>query len=140
MSRITLHPTEGVNPTLGLCFWCGSEDGTIGLLGYNKGRKAERKSIISLEPCPQCRRNMALGITVIEATKYQKERWQPEVAPGVFPTGRWCVAKREAHFWESIMEPLRSQIMKTGKCVLEPDLYEAFGFDKVEPELPKEPT
>jgi hypothetical protein len=137
---ITLHPEHGVNPTLGICFWCGGEDGTIAMLGLNKGKKAPHKAIVSLEPCPACKANMALGITVIEATKFQKDAWQPCIAEGAYPTGRWAVAKRDAGFWNAITEPLRSQIMEQNRCVLEPELYEAFGFHKATPELPGEPT
>lgn len=126
--RITLHPKYGVNPTLGVCFWCGGDDGTIGLLGLNKGREAPRRAIISAEPCPKCKENMALGITVIEANKFQAEPWQPQIAPDTFPTGRWCVVDRDAAFWNSVTEPLRTQIMATGKCVLEPELYNGLGF------------
>lgn len=126
--NITLHPEYGVNPCLGLCFWCGKGDGTLGLLGLNKGKKAPREAVITLEPCDTCKANMALGITVIEATDYQRDPWQVPVQRGAFPTGRWCVVKRDAQFWECINEPRRSEIMTKGRMFIEPKLYEGFGF------------
>lgn len=92
---ITLHPQHGVNPTLGLCIWCGKEDGTIGLLGYNKGREAPRRAYISTEPCDACKAGMALGITLIEARRHGGEGGV-ELVPGVFATGRWIVMKEDA--------------------------------------------
>jgi len=128
MSGITLHPKYGLNPTMGVCFWCGEEDGTIGLLGRNKGREAARKSILSLQPCKKCADNMALGITVVECTTYQRDPWQVEFQHGAYPTGRWCVVKRDAEFWGCINEPMRSIVLKKGKMFLEPEMYEQFGF------------
>jgi hypothetical protein len=127
MSGITLHPKYGVNPTLGVCFWCGEEDGTIGLLGLNRGREAKKHTIISFEPCAKCKENMAKGITVIEAD--QGNSGSPgEIAPGTYPTGRWAVVRRDAQFWECVNEPMRSDIMKKGKVFLPRELYEGFGF------------
>jgi hypothetical protein len=123
-----VHPKYGLNPTLGICFWCGKEDGTIGLLGWNKGKEAPRHAICTLDPCPKCKANMDLGIVVIEATPYQQYAWQVEVQEKSFPTGRWCVIKRDASFWNCINEPMRSNVLKQGKCFFTPDLYEGFGF------------
>jgi hypothetical protein len=129
MSRpLTLHPQEGVNPTLGVCFWCGKEDGTIGLLGLNKGKKARKRSVLTLEPCAACKEVMTQGIVVIEATNYQRDPWQVEVQPGAYPTGRWAVVKREANLWEAVKEPHRTLIMQQGRCFLAPEMYEWFGF------------
>jgi hypothetical protein len=128
MSNISLHPKYGVNPTVGVCFWCGKDDGTVGLLGFNKNKEAKHRTILTMDPCPTCRANMALGITVFEAVAFPQHEGHPEVAPGVYPTGRWCVVKRESGVWEHITEPVRSQVLRMGKTFMEPDAFVALGF------------
>lgn len=128
MSSIKLHPKFGVNPTLGVCFWCGEGDGTVGLLGMNHGKEANKETVLTLEPCPKCKENMARGVTIVEATTFQRDPWQVQLQRGAFPTGRWCVVKREANFWDAIKEPMRTVVLTKGKMFLEPELYEGFGF------------
>lgn len=120
---ITLHPQHGVNPTLGVCFWCGEQDGTIGLLGYNRGKEAPRQAILSLEPCEKCKAGMAQGITLIEATPYAREAGAPALRDGVYPTGRWCVLKEEAVERIFSGAPVLADMKRTRKALLEPEVY-----------------
>lgn len=87
---ITLHPEHGVNPSIGVCFWCGKDDGTVLLLGHNKGKEAPRRMVASYEPCPDCRDLMSKGITVMEADEPKHYSEQPR------PTGNWVVVSAEA--------------------------------------------
>ena len=125
---IKLHPQHGVNPTLGVCFWCGEEDGTVVLLGAACKEEAPRQAVCSMEPCPKCKENMARGITVIECTQYKREEKQVEMQPGAFPTGRWCVLKRESGFFNELAEPTRTTVLKQGVTFMTPEDYERFGF------------
>jgi hypothetical protein len=118
---ITLHPKFGVNPTLGICIFCGEDDGTIGLLGANRGREAPRRSVISTTPCAKCKALMAQGITLLEA-QHHKGDCTLELRPGVHFTGRWIVMKSEAV--ERIFhEDARDQMLRHGKAFLEPSTY-----------------
>jgi hypothetical protein len=87
---ISLHPKYGVNPSMGVCFWCGKDDGTVLLLGHNKGKEAPRRMVASYEPCPDCRDLMSKGITVMEAREPRDGSSEPR------PTGRWVVVSAEA--------------------------------------------
>jgi hypothetical protein len=64
MSRgVRLSKKHGVNPCLGICFFCGEDSGEIGLLGLLPGDKeAPRRAILSRDPCPKCRAFMAQGV------------------------------------------------------------------------------
>ena len=95
---IRLHPEHGINPTIGVCFWCGKDDGTIALLGASCEGEAPMRSILSYEPCAACKKQMRRGILCIEIDRARF----PDRAPlnkadrDSVPTGRWCVVKREA--------------------------------------------
>jgi hypothetical protein len=52
---IRISEKHGVNPTLGICMYCGEETGEIALLGCLPGDKeAPRQSILSIKPCQKC--------------------------------------------------------------------------------------
>ena len=53
---IRLSDKHGVNPTMGVCMWCGEPTGEIALLGKLKGDvEAPRYSTLSYEPCDKCK-------------------------------------------------------------------------------------
>lgn len=99
---IKLSPKYGVNPTIPVCFWCGKERGEIALMGHiGDGRKHEdfeapKYMVIDFEPCEECKKNMALGFTVMEATNSPNSISKMEMQKGVYPTGRFMVLKTEA--------------------------------------------
>ena len=124
MTQITLHPEFGLNPSMGVCFWCGKEDGTILMLGRNKGKEAPRHVIGTMEPCATCKTNMATGITLMEATFDNDE---PK------PTGRWVVMKEEAARRVFVGE-VAEQMMKMRKAFLSPETAKAMGLFEVAPE------
>ena len=51
---IRLSEKHGLNPTLGVCFFCGEETGEIGLLGKLKGDR-EASTSLSVLSMPSCR-------------------------------------------------------------------------------------
>ncbi len=99
---IRLSKKYGVNPSIPICFWCGQEKNEIALLGHiGDGRKGEdleapRNILLDYEPCDGCQKNMALGVTVMEAGISPIFKNQPEFQPGTYPTGKWIVLKKEA--------------------------------------------
>lgn len=101
-NSITLSPKYGVNPTIPVCFWCGKEKNEIALMGrMGDGRKHEdfeapRHMVLDFEPCEECKKGMALGFTVMEATTTPNSRSSVEIQQGVYPTGRFVVLKTEA--------------------------------------------
>ena len=62
---IKLHPEYGLNPTMGVCPYCGKETGVIALLGNSIKGEAPRTMVLSSEPCKDCQEVMARGFTFI---------------------------------------------------------------------------
>lgn len=99
---IKLSKKYGLNPTIPICFWCGKERGEIALMGrIGDGRKHEdfeapKQMVIDLDPCDECKKNMALGVTVIEATNTPNDACGIEMQKGAYPTGRFVVMKTDA--------------------------------------------
>ena len=93
---IRLSKQHGVNPTLGVCFWCGEDTGELALMGYmGKGDpEAPKRMVLNYNPCPKCAELWAQGCACIEATEVPNGR--PEIQPGAYPTGAVAVLKREA--------------------------------------------
>lgn len=99
---ILLSPKHGVNPSVTLCFWCGKEMG-VALVGRirkpeDNDAKAPRAACFDLEPCDECKANMAKGVHVVEATEDGSkfggnQRFALSVRGGaaMWPTGRWVV-------------------------------------------------
>lgn len=99
---IPLSPKHGVNPSLVLCFWCGKEMG-VALVGRirksgDNDAEAPRASCFGLEPCDECKANMAKGVHVVEVTedgsKFDGNRRFALTTRGgeaMWPTGRWVV-------------------------------------------------
>lgn len=101
MSNIRLSKKHGVNPTLGVCFFCGEDSGEIALLGKLKGDvEAPRRMVLNYNPCDKCKEHMSQGVTLIECTTSNPNNLpaisKTEVDTPVHPTGRWSVIKKEA--------------------------------------------
>ena len=97
---IRISPKWGLNPTIPVCFWCGKEKDEIALMGkMGKGRQdieAPRSMVIDYEPCPECRKKMGNGVTVMEVTEKPNPVTSMPIREGVYPTGIWCVIRKEA--------------------------------------------
>lgn len=123
-NSITLSPKYGVNPTIPVCFWCGKEKNEIALMGrIGDGRKHEdfeapRHMVLDFEPCEECKRNMALGFTVMEATTAPNSNSTVEIQRGIYPTGRFVVLNLEAA--ERIFEGIDTKI---GKAFLDAQAF-----------------
>ena len=102
MSGVRISPKHGVNPTIPVCFFCGKEKNEIALLGkINKeDDEAPRNMILDYEPCDDCKKNMALGVTLIGTTFESPDNRMPIGKDGddndLYPTGAWMVVTQEA--------------------------------------------
>ena len=100
--NIPLSPKYGVNPTIPICFMCGKPKNEIALLGrIGDGRKGEdfeapRYMLLDYNPCDECAAHMRLGVTMLEVQSTPLTPKQPPIQNGLYPTGRWCVLKKEA--------------------------------------------
>lgn len=99
---IRLSKKYGVNPTIPVCFWCGKEKNEIALMGHIGDRRkgedieAPKNMILDYEPCEDCRKNMNLGVTVMEVSYVPIREGFPPIQDDLYPTGRWCVIREEA--------------------------------------------
>lgn len=98
---IKISPKYGLNPALTTCFWCGKDTG-VALMGRITGGKkggdieAPRYVFGGYEPCDECKENMALGVTLMEAKTTPYFPNQPEIQEGIYPTARFVVITEEA--------------------------------------------
>lgn len=127
MTRINLHPKYGLNPTMPVCFWCGSDKGEIALLGSKYKGEAPPKMVLDYVPCAKCLEAQANGITCIEATTPDRTKNPPFAKEGSMsmtcPTGRWIVVTREGFERLPVDEKLKAQIIERGKCFLNPETF-----------------
>ena len=123
---IKISPNHVVNPTMGMCFFCGKETGTLALAGkLPDDEKAPTKAVISYEPCDKCRAQFEQGIAFFGITKTARYN-QPEIAPSTYPTGSVIVLTeddvRNAQF---IKDEAKDEIIETGHALIPEDLLQA---------------
>lgn len=103
--NITLSPNFGINPTVGVCFFCEKDTGEIAFCGrVRKGKcsdyKMPMRSVLSYEPCDKCREQFAKGALLIGvATRASDDR--PAIAARkdgahLYPTGDFVLIRPEA--------------------------------------------
>lgn len=122
-TSIRISPKYGVNPTIPICFFCREEKSEIALLGKiggrNKDIEAPQHMILDYEPCDECKKKMATGITLIEVTTTPNTENQPEIAQNAYPTGNWWVVK-ENYIRNNFQPPeLVEQVMAYRKAFIE---------------------
>jgi len=129
---IRLSEQHGVNPSMGVCFWCGKEDGTILLLGRLPGDKeAPRRMVAGYEPCDECKAQFALGAVLIEAKDRPSFDGQQPIQkammgnPDLYPTGRLHVIKREAVARIFNPESMVQEVLRLGQAFIEPEVFDA---------------
>ena len=89
---VRLSPQYGVNPMLGVCFICNTENGNLHLLGQLPGdAEAPRKAVVDMEPCEKCKECMQIGIILISV----HEPTTQEDVRNPYRTGGWVVVKEE---------------------------------------------
>jgi hypothetical protein len=124
---ILLSPQHGVNPSVGVCFYCGEDDGTVVLAGKMKGdAEAPHKAIWTKEPCPKCKDYMKQGIIFIGVRD-----GEASLSPGENPyrSGQFLVVKEEAvkRMLEEKSPALLADILKQRVAFLEESTLRAIG-------------
>jgi len=93
---IKLSPKHGLNPSQVICVFCG-EVKELAIMGKLKGdAKAPTKVIVDYEPCPECKKKMDQGTTLMEVTQVEPADKRPPIRDGLWLTGRWCVITTES--------------------------------------------
>ena len=99
-SSIRLSEKYGVNATIPSCFWCGNLKKEVALLGKYGGRGQDLEApmgiLLDYEPCDECLENRKLGVTLMEVTTSENFDNQPEIQKGIYPTGKWCIIRKQA--------------------------------------------
>ena len=120
---IRISPKYGVNPTIPICFFCGEEKSEIALLGKIGGKgkdlEAPRHALLDYEPCEECLKKMATGITLVEVSNTPVSANQPPIIENAYPTGNWWVVDED--FVRSNIQPveLAEQVILHRKCLVD---------------------
>lgn len=121
---IRISEKHGVNPTLGVCAWCGEETGEIAMLGYLPGDvEAPKHTVLSYAPCEECKKKWEQGVAIIEVSRRPRHENQPEIVEGAYPTGRLAVIDEKAlsegfkngmkaFMWEDEFEESFGEVMR----------------------------
>lgn len=98
MGNIRLSEKHGLNPSLGICFWCGGDNGQVIIPGRLPGdAAAPHRGVWNYDPCSGCLKHWDSGVLMVEVTPTPNFQNQPEMAEGHYPTSRWCVLREEAY-------------------------------------------
>lgn len=77
---IRLSKKYGVNPTMGVCAWCGDYTGEMALLGrLPNDAEAPHNTILSYEPCDKCKKAWTSAIVLIEVSTVQPADKRPPI-------------------------------------------------------------
>lgn len=70
------------------------------MLGKYGGRGQDLEApmgiLLDYSPCESCLETQKLGVTLMEVTKKSNFENQPEIQNGIYPTGKWCVIRKDA--------------------------------------------
>lgn len=122
---IKISPKYGVNPTIPVCFFCGEPKNEVALLGrIGKGTEdieAPRHALLNYEPCEECLKKMATGITLVEVSNTPNSDNQPPIVAYAYPTGNWWVVDED--FVRNNIQPpeLAEQVIVHRKCLVDAD-------------------
>lgn len=122
VKNIKISPKYGVNPCIPVCFFCGEEKNEVALLGrIGKGTEdieAPRHALLDYEPCEECLKKMATGITLVEVSNTPSDN-QPPIIENAYPTGNWWVVDED--FVRSNIQPseLAEQVIVHRKCLVD---------------------
>lgn len=95
---IPISPKHGLNPSLGVCFYCGKETGEVVLHGYIKGdEEAPKHTVVSYEPCKECQAQWKDNVTFIGVTAEKPVDNRPMIDKKnkLYPTGVYVVVTED---------------------------------------------
>lgn len=119
---IRLSPKHGVNATMGVCYFCGEPDGTIGLMGQLPGdAEAPRYAVISKAPCEPCQGRMKQGVILIGIEDGQKPGTEPK------RTGHYCVVNDEG-IRKVFADPVADEMIERRSAFIDRETMKAIGL------------
>lgn len=123
---LKISPNHGLNPTMGVCFFCGQDTGEIGILGkLPNDIEAPTKAILNYEPCDKCRKEFEKGIALFGVTNTCNDE-RPEIAPGHYPTGSVVVVTPDAIKNMDFIDPeIKEQILQAGHTLMNEDMLQS---------------
>jgi hypothetical protein len=127
MGNIRLSEKHGVNPSLGVCYYCNKENGEIILPGrLRDDQEAPRRAIWHTHPCDECKGWMAKGIIFISVKDGDQDHYNPH------RTGMWTVVKTEAveRMKAFINIQVIDDILKRRVAFLEDAVWDAVGLPR----------
>lgn len=121
MTALTLSRKYGVNPSVGLCFFCHKQNGEIILAGAFGGQEAPRQAVWDRHPCDECKALMKQGVMLLSVR-------DGESGSNPYRTGRMVVVRDEA-IQRMITPPeLRDQILRERVSFVEDKTWVALGL------------
>lgn len=157
MGGIPISEKHGINPTMGVCFYCNEESGDLGLMGrLPHDEEAPRYTYLSMEPCKKCRERRETHIHLVVVPKEcpdeiedQRRRWaetmsrrplsqQREFIPNVERSGYtfWIDREKIPQF---VHPPeLAEKILRAGWTFIPEEACEALGLLKLKEKAEKE--
>jgi len=112
---LRLHPEYGVNASVQKCFFCGEAVG-VALLGWNRGKEAPREVVLNYNPCDECEKKFATGVTFFEMSDEKT------------PTSNYVVVNDAAVADIIVGDELRASVLKERKALLlRADFQKLFG-------------
>jgi hypothetical protein len=136
---IRVSPKHGINPSLGVCFICGKDDGTIVLPGVMH-RKDDRGVVIehdveaphracwSREPCPNCKGLMQEGIILISVDPKRSESEQDP-----YRSGGWCVVTES---YVKRIFTIHDAVLRARMAFIEDEVWDKLGLPRGTDEKP----
>ena len=119
---IRLSPRYGVNPSMGVCFYCGEESGEIILPGeLPDDAEAPRHAVWHKTPCPKCQTLMAQGIMLLGVR-------DGESGDNPYRTGKMAVVKESAMRHIVNDAELLADILKKRICYIEDSTWSKIGL------------
>jgi len=132
MGNIRLSPKHGLNPSLGMCFYCQEENGEVIVPGQLHGDvEAPRKAVWHRDPCAGCKGLMEKGIILISVKT-------GESGDNPYRTGGWCALKEEAVIRMVSDTKLLEHILKARVVFLPDEVWDLLGLPRGE--VPGVPT
>jgi len=122
--KITLSPKHGLNPSLGLCYYCNEEDGTVVLPGKSRrgDEESPRKAVWSLDPCKKCGDYMKQGVILISVRDGETKTKNP------YRTGKWVVIKESGVDRLPIHHEVIKRLLQSRYSFVEDTVWAALGL------------
>jgi hypothetical protein len=128
---IRLSEKHGVNPSLGVCFFCMKDSGEVILFGRMRGdEEAPRRACVSQEPCAECKGWMEKGVILISVDPKRSESQQDP-----YRSGGWAVVKDEAVQRFPLDEKFKEVFLRKRAGFVEDEVWDALGLPRGDSEV-----